>query len=166
MKWIESTGGPLILATVRNTAKWLGIDGNSGFLHPTDYQSACENDGEISLLEGDSYTVIVIGDEPDRTAIYQQTLTEFQIVRWKFANSERDIVTHLPVTDADHSKESLVVIFDDEEICLTDSSSPLAENDQIIQINVQPGKYAVGTQLIAPNAPTCFLVHSFRWVAP
>ena len=69
VEWIESAGGPLLLAPRSSIRDWLGVDGSKVAGLQTDYERACSIQAEIGIIPVGSRSAVVLGDEPDRTAL-------------------------------------------------------------------------------------------------
>ena len=163
-KWIESNGGPLVFGPHDDVVRWQGVSGNSGFGAATDYDAACACADSISLLRGETYSVCVLGDEPDLTTVSMLSPTEFLIVRWRYADREEDILGALgDLEETDVETNSACEIDIPAGKCaLFDSAFDLQSTPDSIDIEMIGGRYTVTTQLAEPNRDSCFLVHRFR----
>ena len=96
VEWIESAGGPLLLAPRSSIRDWLGVDGSKVAGSQTDYARACSIQAEIGIIPIGSRSAVVLGDEPDRTALLPvKSSSEVLMVRWRWADSEEALLTSL-----------------------------------------------------------------------
>ncbi|WNZ13252.1 immunity 21 family protein [Streptomyces sp. 11x1] len=90
VRWVESSGGPLIAIPEAVLPFWAGADGDET---SSDYDRACEVDGDVGLLPVGDTRVLVLGDEPASTAY----LPEHGVfVRWYAADSETELLSGVP----------------------------------------------------------------------
>ncbi|MCP3058796.1 immunity 21 family protein [Myxococcus sp. K38C18041901] len=82
-EWIESAGGPLVVIPRSVIAEWKGT--------PADYEEACGVADYLGLLCREWGDVLVLGDEPLRTAVVARPEGPV-IVRWMFAPSAEQLV--------------------------------------------------------------------------
>src|SRR5438105_3166921 len=94
--WIESGGGPLLFAPRSSLKDWLGVTGSKVSSVQTDYDRACAIEGEIGVISIGNRSAVVLGDEPDRTAlIAEQSGTDIFMIRWRWAESEESLLSAL-----------------------------------------------------------------------
>lgn len=113
-EWIESAGGPLVVIPRSVIAEWKGT--------PADYEEACGVEGYLGLLRREWGDVLVLGDEPLRTAIVARPEGS-AIVRWMFAPSAEqllDVALHANL-DGLSAVETLRVGLRDEAYAVFDS---------------------------------------------
>lgn len=93
MKWIQSNGGPLILVPEARCAQWRGIDEDpaTGASH---YDIACSVTTNVEVLQVRDVEILVLGDEPLRTAWIPQRNGGI-LARWVYADSEQSILAVL-----------------------------------------------------------------------
>ena len=91
--WIESAGGPLVVMPRSVRADWNGIAGD-------DYQEACRVDDYLGLVARAWGDVLVLGDEPLRTAVVHRPDGP-AIVRWMYAPSEERLLDAALNSDLD-----------------------------------------------------------------
>jgi hypothetical protein len=82
LKWIESTGGPLLLLERALLPYWHGSFGNT--TAATDYDRACEIADYVGAIEVGSGIGVVLGEEPFSTTWWRSSeeLRNSCIVRW------------------------------------------------------------------------------------
>ena len=161
MKWIESNGGPLVLAPMSNIKKWLGIDGDSGFGSDTDYSAACDVHEYFDILKGRDYRVAVLGDEPDSTGVLKRSEAEIIIIRWRYANDESDLPKYTKSLRPEDfiGADCIDEVFSHEQHILMESALPFADNEDYISFQLASGDYSICTKLFNPDVETCFLAH-------
>lgn len=93
-RWIESGGGPLILLHAARMSHWSGTKLSGYDSGTTDYARACAISDDLGLLAIESGDALVLGDEPDRTAVIARGEAVF-IVRWRWAPSEDALLSAL-----------------------------------------------------------------------
>jgi hypothetical protein len=90
LRWIESSGGPLILAEAEVALSWMGVDRRTGD-SKSDYDRSTEVDDYLGLMRIPSGDVLVLGDEPSRTSVLSVSRQDAVIIRWRWAESERTV---------------------------------------------------------------------------
>ncbi|MDX2606002.1 Imm21 family immunity protein [Streptomyces caniscabiei] len=65
VRWVKSSGGPLMAIPEAVLAFWAGADGDET---SSDYDRACDIDGPVGLLPVGDTRALVLGDEPAPTA--------------------------------------------------------------------------------------------------
>jgi len=83
MKWINSTGGPLILLPKKLIKLWNGTYG--------DYDRAYEVEEMIDLIEVGTGKAVILNDEPMQTSQLKFDNNSCLLIRWIYAASEEDI---------------------------------------------------------------------------
>jgi len=120
-EWIESAGGPLVLLPRSKLSGWAGVEGR-------DYDDACEVVEYAGILGRSWGHVIVLGDEPFRTAVVYRNEEQW-IVRWMYAPDEQAAVALAMEFDPEEAtpSERLNVDVIDEPYLLFDSAENGAE---------------------------------------
>lgn len=154
LTWLDTEGGPFIVAPRDALSHWSGTEG--------DYDRACEVVELVGVLAlpGDA-EALVLGDEPLSTAYLHEHRV---LVRWCYAESEEgvdDIVlAGLPAAEWEEGPvlktTGELVMFDaayfgTEVGTLTDST--------VLELGV--GSYRVDSASIEPDRLTSFRVHRF-----
>jgi hypothetical protein len=103
LKWISSTGGPLIVVPQEFAHAWRGQDSESGH-----YELASEVDYaaivDASAGEDQPFPVLVLWDEPLDTAFDDEWGI---IIQWRFAESEADLLDLVSRTASDAQWEAV-----------------------------------------------------------
>lgn len=166
VEWIESAGGPLLLAPRSSTKDWYGADGSKVVGSQTDYARACSIDAEVRVIGIGNRSALVLGDEPDRTALIPvKSTSEVLMVRWRWADSEESLLSGLL---AEHAAGALSFVSvgqlptSAEEYLLFDSACSGAQIDRYLSISLQAGRYLIETANFKPDKATCALVHRLK----
>ena len=164
--WIESLGGPLLLAPRSSLKDWLGGYGSKLPGLQTDYARACSIDAGIGKLAIGTRLALVLGDEPDRTALLPGTTSlEALIVRWRWASSEDSLLSRLMAACADGALSfapACELVTTGEEYVLFDSAYSGAKMQRSLSVPLNAGRYAIESALFKPDDETCALVHRLR----
>src|SRR5689334_10734410 len=96
VRWIESAGGPLAVLPTSNARFWRGIATD-------DYADACEIESCSGVLERPWGGVLVLNDEPLRTAVISSE-EGCAILRWMYAPGAKALIQAAAKLDVD-SKE-------------------------------------------------------------
>ena len=160
--WIESGGGPLVLVAVSDVQSWMGTD-PAGSDTESDYDRACAVMESIAPVVVRGMPVVVMGDEPDRTAVHIfGSLMHW--VRWRAAPNEQALwdalnSAHLPGLDWNTSGE-----FDARRggYRLFDAAFAGAEVEDSLSIAMQSGSYVIETSPFKPSRDIEALLHRFR----
>lgn len=160
--WIESGGGPLVLVAVGDLSSWMGIDPVVGDTE-SDYDRACAVMETIAPVVVRGLPVVVVGDEPDRTAVRTFDALMYW-VRWRAAPNEQALWdaldgAHLPGLDWTASGE-----FDAREgdYQLFDAAFSGKEIEDFLSVSMPPGRYAIETSPFKPSRDIEVLLHRFR----
>jgi hypothetical protein len=168
IEWIESEGGPLLLAPKSKIGDWLGSLSANSASGPTDYERACAVQDEIGLIPiGNDQQAIVLGDEPDRTTLLARTIDELLIIRWRWAESEKSLLSALSSAlglDAMSFNTKGTFTAQAEEYLLFDSAYSGAEITRNLTVELQAGTYSLETVLFNPSKNTCALIHRMRLI--
>lgn len=166
MKWIESSGGPLICIENELAIEWMGIDGSkTASNQPTnDYARACELKdylGRIELING---SALILGDEPLPTTVLKKPDSDF-IIRVYYMDSDADVPALLNTIDDsvfNNPIESLVYNVKSSKLIIFDSAISGGDYKKpILVFNLLPGKYNILTKRVDPDSRTSFLLHKF-----
>ncbi|MBF6164921.1 hypothetical protein IU486_09065 [Streptomyces gardneri] len=99
-EWVESAGGPLLIAPESEFGHWGGASGRDGPVETCgDYGRACSVEGYIGLVRIGSQQALVLADEPDRTTYLP---AERMFLRWAGADSEEELVAAARQALQDH----------------------------------------------------------------
>ena len=151
--WIESSGGPLIVIEKHLAPLWSGTVG-----HPSDFDLACTAVNHIEIVSTRNITAVVMGDEPLRTLVASSD-DHTLIVRWRWAESEQDVMNALQhVRLPDRYEEQLDISWPTGVLTIFDSATQYSEFEAI-SLATQPGKNKIETFTYSPNSETCLLIH-------
>lgn len=140
-EWIESAGGPLVLLPRSKLSAWAGVEGR-------DYNDACEVVDYAGLLTRSWGHVIVLGDEPLRTAVICRDEGQW-IVRWMFSPDEPAAIMLAMTFNPEGAipSERLDVEVIDEPYLLFDSASNGAEASGL-EVHVPPKARSLETYVV------------------
>lgn len=157
-KWIEGSGGPLVLVDQAAVAAWSGASGE-------DYGNACAVEGLTGIVRfGGSFAparALVIGDEP-LPATFLADLGV--LVQWIYASEEDALLegvrASLPWLEGwDDSREFAIsgraVIFD----AVVPGSE--IQSAEMLHLNMEPGMYTVRSADLAIDSKNAARVHHF-----
>ncbi|MER5834899.1 immunity 21 family protein [Streptomyces sp. NPDC002130] len=162
VEWVESGGGPLIAVPETVLPFWAGADGEET---ASDYDRACEVDGQIGLLPVGDCTALVLGDEPAATAYLPD---HGMFVRWCAGDSEDELLASVPSAVGCAEWEAEVRWEVPGTVLLFDAAWPgtgLADTDQV-RVALEPGRYAVRTARVQPGPETWLDLIELRLLAP
>lgn len=162
VEWIESAGGPLLLAPQSSVKDWFGT-ADTGGGSQTDYARACAIEDEIGTISIGDKSAVVLGDEPDRTTLVPERLTsDVYIVRWRCAKSEESLLSALFAERAVRTLSFIPngwIATDADEYWLFDSAYPGAQIGTRLRIDLEAGRYFLGTAAFKPSSSTSALIH-------
>ncbi|CAL9635473.1 hypothetical protein SUDANB145_06191 [Streptomyces sp. enrichment culture] len=148
--WVESGGGPLIAVPETVLPFWAGADGEET---ASDYDRACEVDGQAGLLPVGDAAALVLGDEPAATAFLPEHGT---FVRWRAGDDERDLLASVPAAlrTAEWGPETVWRV--PGPVVLFDAAWPggACEGTDHVRIPLEPGRYTVRTAHAQPGPET------------
>jgi hypothetical protein len=166
MKWINSTGGPLICAEERISTNWMGVKGLSSVgdaSSKTDYSRACAIKDYVGVIPCGIGYVLVLGDEPLQSAFLLTEAKQIAIVRWMYAKPGEDVAS--VVTSLCNTVEiSKRVVFDIKEgmLVMFDSSfDGSTKTVDFMQTEIKIGQYEITAERIEVKNKYSFLVHRF-----
>lgn len=163
LNWMESGGGPLMLAAASLLAQWSGTASSENREGTTDYQRACAVEDEMDTIGLGDGQAVVLGDEPDRTAMFLRASDLF-LVRWRWASSEEELVSALMYA-LDQLPFSSVGTFTTVpgEHLLFDSAFSGTEVSESSSVVLEAVDYEMGTAtLLQPSSSTKALIHRLR----
>jgi len=167
IEWIESGGGPLLLAPRSSIKSWSGtlpteLQGNL-----TDYARACAVRDELGVITIGAKQALVLGDEPDRTALILQRTGELLILRWRWADSEESLLSAVlssPGLSGMHFSPAGTLTALAEEYLLFDSACSGSAVTHSLSVELDAGTFTLGTAIFEPNKNTCALIHRMTTV--
>ena len=181
MKWINSTGGPCIIISKKDSPSWSGIgsieaakiqsfEEVDNFMdhNQSHYGLACAIEDEIAIIsinsEGNS--IIVIGDEPSQMTIISNNNT-FMVVKWISGESKEEFERYLNIEkldNIDNWTSNFEVNLNLESYILIDSSESGFDFDSsnAIEVKVKKGIYSMDTNFFSPNEHISMNIHRFK----
>lgn len=165
LKWISSTGGPLIIMGKESSTVWLGDAIGSQEETKTHYQLACDIEGLWGLLKVEGNTAIVLADEPSLTTwIPDKDNLGGIIVRWIYADSEEEVLKHLTSIPKSAWNNEGEINIDSEELYVFDSVEPLQEamEENVLSVSLKKGIYELFTQEFKPDENTHLRLLQFK----
>lgn len=162
LKWIESGGGPLLLAPTSLLPHWSGNAPSEKMDGATDHQRACAVKDEIDTVGLGEAQAVVLGDEPDRTAMFL-CASDLLLVRWRWANSEEELLSALvDALDQRHFKSAGIFSTVPGEHLLFDSAFSGTEVSESSRMLLEASDYAIDTARLEPTSSTNALIHRLR----
>ncbi|WP_392533076.1 Imm21 family immunity protein [Nostoc sp. C117] len=186
LKWVSSTGGPLVLIHTQYLNKWFGVysftteenkieiylEGGGlvleeDFLNPqkTHYGKACEYPNLCGIIDFDDKQVIVLGDEPATTAWFPYPDEEGGIfLRWIFAPDEESMLKSLNGIPNKGWEKNGIFNAKSSSFKLIDSSCPGidVEENESLAITLNPGNYDLATLEYQPDVSTHLRLHKLE----
>lgn len=163
LEWIESGGGPLLFAPRSALSEWHGNTSSvPGAV--TDYQRACAVTDEIDAISVGTAQALVLGDEPDRSALIARSPTNVLVLRWRWAQSEESLLPLLNLEEIDRLPSSAEKVFKTvaDQYLLFDSAYRGVEIVHALRAELKAGSCSFDTLDFRPNADTCVLIHRLR----
>ncbi|MEI5526951.1 immunity 21 family protein [Streptomyces brasiliscabiei] len=150
VRWVESSGGPLIALPEAVLPFWAGADGDET---SSDYDRACDVDGHIGLLPVGDTRALVLGHEPASTAYLPEHGT---FVRWYAADTEAELLAAVPAAldtavwepEVEWRVPGPVVLFD-----AAWPGSAFRDTDHI-RVELRPGRYGVRAAHVSTGPET------------
>ncbi|MCX4811801.1 immunity 21 family protein [Streptomyces sp. NBC_01239] len=147
-RWLETEGGPFLLAPVSLLPSWTGYEGDYDFVI-----DATEL-GQSECYVIPDRNVAILGDDPLRTTVLE---SRSLIIQWVYSNSEEDILKNSSEIDLD----SIVwregpVLDSDGSFGLVDSATPGVEatEESMFVFEFETGKVRIDSAEV-PLAPHC-----------
>ncbi|MFI0483804.1 Imm21 family immunity protein [Actinomadura sp. 9N215] len=159
MDWVESGGGPLLLAPASQLAQWGGVDDDDGPVETWgDYGRACAVEGYIGLVSVGSLDGLVLGDEPAMTTYLPD---ERLILRWSAADSEAELVAAAKKAAPTAPWEEHLTWDVDGPVVLIDSAWPGSspEPGNHLLVDLAPSRYTVRAAYVEDGSNWMILVH-------
>lgn len=160
--WVESGGGPLICGGLSAAASWRGTAGSSLGESRSDYLRACDVDGFVAVVSSGISRVLVLGDEPLRSALVRQS-DSIVVVRWVAATSEgiaQRAIGNLPAT-LPALAPPIQFTLEESELSLFDAAFDVLDVSKLSKIAVFPGLFAVTSEDYKRPGEFDFVVHRF-----
>jgi hypothetical protein len=166
--WIESTGGPLLLAPRLVLAGWGGVDLSVEDSTTDDYCRACSCplENEIGTIAIKSKFAVVVGGEPNMTALLKGASGgDLFLLRWRWAESERSLLSAVLVGNALLSLSYVCsdsIDINAEEYWLFDSAVAGSAVNDYRQVSMDKGRYFIETASFKPSDELYVLIHRLR----
>jgi hypothetical protein len=187
LRWITTTGGPLLVLPRANLRAWSGIHPSEDPLNdarfrwnstpgsaPSDYDRACDVKGLLAVLEIGGAHGIVLADSPDATLWWPLSETSGYLVRQPAAREDetvREALAAVPGSLFRRERETFTV--QRGELVLFDSSVPgreframMAMGSRYQTIRLAPGTYNIETARYEPSRETVLVLHRLRTASP
>lgn len=177
--WVDSAGGPLLLAAEELVDAWLGInpprDGRvvravfrwNEEAPACDYDRACDVDDYLGAIEVGGGTAIVLGDEPLSTIWRPCPDAEGGVLaRCRYVESDalaRRLLDRIPPLDFELTSCRLET--PSGRVALFDSAVPGAEfhvHGAGTWLQLPPGRYRMGIFEWEPEPDAAFLLHHLK----
>ena len=159
IKWISSSGGPLILMDRSLSSNWLGDSAHDS--HPyldlvSDYDRACQVEDYLALIDVDKSKALVFGDLPSQTTKVSADSDLILLARWIWGENEDDIKHALQEFNVSQSwsDTGLSIQLKTHELIVFDSVFPGNEVENSIDIKTEPGTFNVYYVSYEPNEKT------------
>jgi hypothetical protein len=161
LKWISTTGGPLILMAKTSLAAWEGT-GMEKFETWSDYDRACEVEDYLDVINVGDEKALVLGDLPSHTASVVVDSSTVLFIRWIWANDENqvvDAINEFSIEQQDWANTDLEIRFSMGDIVLFDSSYTDESVEETLEMTIEPGAYTPRTLSYEPSpAINLFLI--------
>ncbi|WP_433566840.1 Imm21 family immunity protein [Nocardia sp. CA-151230] len=152
--WVESAGGPFLIAPESELGQWKGVEHTDGAVETWgDYGRACAVEGYIGVIEVGAQHALVLGDQPARTTYLP---TERLFLRGAQSGSDDEFVSlaRRVLHDITWDRDEDLVWEVRGPVILFDSawSGAEIEPDNQLRIDLEPGSYRVrATSLREPG---------------
>lgn len=165
MRWINSSGGPLVLGEPDTMKCWRGLNGSSDIVskdQEIDYHRACEVSDFLGSIACGTGQLLVFGDEPMKTTLDVDSTGQPTVIRWHSCRPE--LASH--ISDLIHSGEQIekpiAFAIAGNRVVLADSTCDLtAADEQTLEFTIEPAEYSVTTERVGRADMYFFIVHRF-----
>ena len=166
LDWIESGGGPLMLMQEALASDWRGVKTSSLSHSATDYQRACDVQDEIGVIAVGSGQAVVLGDEPDRTAVLLED-GNLLILRWRWAESEGELLSTMRdgLEDVRFTESGRFSTKAGRHL-LFDSAYAGSEIAQSLAVELGANEFLLETAYFEPTKSVSALIHRLRAIVP
>jgi hypothetical protein len=154
-EWIESAGGPLVVLPASVSADWKGVAAD-------DYDEACGVEEYLGLLTREWGHVLVLGDEPLRTAVVKRPEGP-AIVRWMYAPSAEELLDAALKVDLDAMRpvETITVGLRNGPYAIFDSGAD-GSSAKRLEFTPPPGARMIRTYVAKDDAKEIgMILHRF-----
>jgi Immunity protein 21 len=165
VKWVNSSGGPLLCAAESVSKSWMGTRGLSSPSprFTSDYERACATTEYLEHIPAGTGDVLVLGDEPLQSAFVRAS-NNLMIARWMYAQSHDQANTILqgPIGEALELTAKVPFVVKEDRIVLLDSALAGSQViDKFDIAHIEPGSYKVTTEKIEMKTQYSFIIHRF-----
>lgn len=164
-EWVNSTGGPLVLAETAIAQHWQGTSGKSGSFSDsmmTDYERACQTNEYLQTISCADGEVLLLGDEPMQTAISEGAGGVPLVIRWIYSNDTAEKETFSRRANFPEIAPRTLFRILAGEVLLFDSSENLAKTWRTqCKSAFSAGSYDVTTEEMLIKGQHHFLIHRF-----
>lgn len=138
---------------------WHGDQSAENEAEFNDYQRACAVVDEIDTISVGHAEAVVLGDEPDRTALIHLSSALF-ILRWRWAESEESLLSLLlpKMGSLSFAKSGSFSTVPGEHV-LFDAALSGAEIEQQLSVDLDANVNLLETVFFEPNLDTCAIIH-------
>lgn len=171
--WITCDGGPLLLIEEKYLQFWEGSEAPTngriveanfrwGLEVATDYDKACDVEDWLGLIDVGEGKALVLGDEPNSTTWLDLKEDEGMLVRWIYADSEKDAIESAKSVANNLGKDENIefVVENTNLVLLAACESWSDEIYPRLKISLPICKYIISTKEFK-DAQTWVICHSF-----
>lgn len=159
IEWIDTLGPPLC-GTADIARQWQGTEGSSTGQDISDYDRGCAVVDYVTKLACASGEVLILGDEPMRSAFHVVDETVLIVRWWSCESAERaevalrEIPAQLP-----YIEESVPFVFAMPSLVMFDSAQIGREPEQLRKLTIAPGAYTVTSERYEVAGAFRFIIH-------
>jgi hypothetical protein len=162
MKWIESTGGPLLILEKVVLSNWGSNNPNGN--GQTDYDRACSVEEYIGVINVGYGKTLVLGDVPARTSWFQSKDDKGGlIIRWIYGRSEKQVEEYIENQLPDwncYVNENIQIKIIKGDMLIWDSAFVYTDKcAEKIEFNIVPGNYRILSGIYEPDIDTKLHIH-------
>jgi hypothetical protein len=174
LKWLASSGGPLLLLASEYLQYWEGSDPPTGGRTidarfrwtgqsddpATDYDRACDIDNYLGLVDVGPGQALVLGDAPLGTTWWPAAPGGGLLVRWRYAQDEASVVRALAdIPEAIWEPAQFELRVGNGPLYLFDAAYPGAMATEYLVVELRSGHYAAATAVYEPDDFTALVLH-------
>lgn len=153
MRWISSSGGPLVFIPQVAMNEWRGALGEG-----VDYELACAIESYAGLVRWNSMDILVLGDEPLQTAA-RITPDRLIFIRWMYAPDEDSILRCPDPDKLGVPVEAIRWVVRGGAHVLFDAGVEGSSAQEKIEVPLDTGIYRVATHVVKPRRDVGAVVH-------
>lgn len=162
LKWINSSGGPLVCGTIATLGVWRGTRGSSVDGARSDYERACDQMDYLSQIDCGSYQVLVLGDEPLQSTFILKD-GDVSIVRWASCLSNDHAINAIAQFPfgLEPIDESIEFRLEQRGLIMFDAALTSIESAACGRTDLNAGEFLITTEKFKRDRVCEFLVHRF-----